>query len=842
MSFGNLFYFWRIRVRARLAHDALAAVGIATGVALLFAAQVSNLSLRNSMAELTHGLVGRAQLMVVGRDASGFDSTLVERIAKLPGVRVAAPVVQAPARIVGPSGARSVTLFAADDRVAALGGRLLHGWASGRLADLDAVMLPQPIATATGAQFGETITVQVAGRTSTPTVGPAVTAHDVGALAASPVAIAPLRTGQRLAGIRGFSRVYVVPDAGADVSAIREALVQLVAGRLDVRPADWDVTVFKQASGPNDQSTSLFAALAAAVGFLFALNAMLLSTRERRRVIADLSSAGLGLRAVAQVVLLDALVLGAISSIAGLVLGLWLSGNVYAPSPGYLTLAFPVGSERSIPSSAVTAAFGAGMLATILGAFLPVLAALRRPIDPLGGDHRLDPVVARTTSWDAALFGGSMTALAGALVILAAAPRVAPAGVAALGASMIMVLPVFLRGLIAGLDRARRLLPGSALVIALGELRSAGNRTVALASIAAIAVFGATAIEGAHGDLQRGLDADVRELNDVTDLWISPASTSNALATIPFAPGPVIATVARVPGVAAVHLHRGGFLDIGDRRVWLLAPPSEAPAPIPAGQIIDGSLPTATARIRAGGWVTASAGLAAALHARIGSTIAILTPTGPRHYRLAATTTNLGWTPGAMVFNASDFRDAWGIAVTAMQVQLAAGSPAAAAQRIRAALGPNAGFTIETVAQRDARNRETARHGLSRLTQIGWLLRIAAALAIVAAMGGMIWQRRARLADLKATGIEARQLRRALLIETGCVLLVGCVAGALYGLLGAQLLDRALTALTGFPVARSVVLGVAILSTAVVASLAWLMTVVPGALAVRVPTDTPLAD
>jgi putative ABC transport system permease protein len=58
----------------------------------------------------------------------------------------------------------------------------------------------------------------------------------------------------------------------------------------------------------------------------------------------------------------------------------------------------------------------------------------------------------------------------------------------------------------------------------------------------------------------------------------------------------------------------------------------------------------------------------------------------------------------------------------------------------------------------------------------------------------------------------------------------------LYGLVGARLLDRWLTNVTGFPVNETLALPVAFLSLAVVAGVALAVAAVPGWFAARVPT------
>jgi putative ABC transport system permease protein len=149
---------------------------------------------------------------------------------------------------------------------------------------------------------------------------------------------------------------------------------------------------------------------------------------------------------------------------------------------------------------------------------------------------------------------------------------------------------------------------------------------------------------------------------------------------------------------------------------------------------------------------------------------------------------------------------------------------------------------VETASEREGRHQQTARQGLQRLTQIATLVLIAAAFAMAAAMGGMVWQRRRRLADLKLAGIDHRRLWYAMLVESGFLLAVGCLTGAVYGLFGQQLIDRWLRTMTGFPVAESLGLVVALVCLTIVTLVALAVAMLPGYLAARVPTDVAFQD
>jgi putative ABC transport system permease protein len=204
--------------------------------------------------------------------------------------------------------------------------------------------------------------------------------------------------------------------------------------------------------------------------------------------------------------------------------------------------------------------------------------------------------------------------------------------------------------------------------------------------------------------------------------------------------------------------------------------------------------------------------------------------------RVAALSTNLGWSPGAVVLNAEDYQRAWGSSdPSAYQLALNPGASATTvAAEARRALGAESALRVETAVQRERRHYAQAAQGLSRLTQIRSLVLIAAVLAMAAAMGAMIWQRRARLADMKVDGFSRVVLWRALLWESSILLGVGCALGAVFGLYGQLLLTRALSVVNGFPVIEASPLLDALASFTLITAVAVVIVAAPGYLAARV--------
>ncbi|MGA2454379.1 MAG: FtsX-like permease family protein [Solirubrobacteraceae bacterium] len=839
MKPGNLLHLYRVRVRARLVQECFAVLGIAAGVALLFASQVASQSLTSSVAQLSRGIVGNATLQLLARDPHGMPESLVRHVRQIFGVRVAAPLLEASAEATGPHGRESVELVGADSSLRRLGGALVRRTELEPFAGIGAVLLPAPLAAHLGVtRFGKEVTLRMFGRSERAPLYEQLHERQIGGLAASPIVVAPLFYAQEMTGLDGrVSRILVRPAPGAQPQ-VRAALVRLAAGRLNVEPTSYDERLFAKAASASNQSTALFALISALVGFLFAFNAMLLTVPQRRRLIADLRRDGYRPGTVVGVLLLDAVALGLIACVLGLALGQELSIHLFRSNPGYLGSAFAVGTQRVVGWQSVAIAAGGGMLAAIVAVLSPLRDIVAR--DPLAAIAPKDGSAAADVNIRTAFAG--VLCLAAATAILLAAPTLAILGMVLLIAALLLVLPTALGLALALLTTIARRLTGAVPHVAAMELSAARARAIGVAATGAIAVFGAVAIQGAHADLLKGLENAARDENAFTDVWVSPPGSYNLLRTAPFSPTRQ-AELARLPGVRAVRVYRGGLLDWGERKVWVIAPPAGASPLLPPSQILEGSGAQATARLRASGWAVLSKALAQEHRLRIGDAVTLPTPV-PITVRVAALSTNIGWAPGAIVMTAGEYARAWGSTdASAYNVLLAPGiSAAGAAREIGRALGPSSGFSAQTAQAHAAEQNALSRQGLQRLTQIATLILVVAVLAMAAAIGSMVWQRRPRLAKLKLEGFPRAELWRTILLESVLLLAVGCGTGALFGLYGQQLLDRALANVINFPVVYSVAVGAALASLAIVTTTALVIVAIPGYLAAGVAPAVALQD
>jgi putative ABC transport system permease protein len=839
MSLADILLLYRARLSARavLVQEVFAIVGISIGVALLFASQVASTSLTHSVQQLTNQVVGPAQrFQLDARGPDGVDGRLLGEVRSIPGVRAALPVLEIQANVIGPRGQRSVDLLGTDPRFAHFKGPLLRHFSTEELATLKAIALPAPIAQAVGAEPLARVKLQIGASVVQALVGATLGEGDIGGLVHSPVAISTVAYAQHLSGMGNrITRVFVEPAPGQD-ARVRVALAKLAAKTgVNLEPGDFDSTLFGVASAPENQSEALFSALSALVGFMFALNAMLVTVPSRRRLIEDVRPQGATRSMTVQIMLFDAAVLGVLACILGLALGELLSVFAFHATPGYLASAFPVGDDRVVTWQSVALAVGAGLLAAVVGVLWPLRGILARPLQ---AENHPEHAGGR---WSAMRLAGGLLCFAITTVILIVRPKDAFLGSVTLIVALACLLPFFFDGIVAAFERVQRVgdRPG-ALLLAVTELQTPRTRvrSLAITATAAVAMFGIVAVDGAQRNLKGGLDTSAREIDAGTEVWVAPSGESSLLTTTPFK-ALAVGSLARVPGVASVGVYRGSFLNWGDRRLWILGPPTNTGPPIPSSEIVDGDLALATTRIREGGWAVLSQALASEHHLHIGQEFTLPAPR-PMSLRVAALSTNLGWPPGAVILSSSDYARAWGSSdPSAYEIQTKPGITAATVRSgVQRALGPDTGLAVETTPERQKRHYALINQGLSRLTQIRLLVLIAAVLAVAGAMCSMIWQRRDLVAFIKRQGYRRSVLWRWLLCESAVLLVTGCLIGTVFGLYGQMLLSHALVSVTGFPISLQVEGLVALTSFALVSLGTLAIVSLPGYFVVCVPPRT----
>jgi putative ABC transport system permease protein len=846
MSARTLVYFYRRRLRVHGAQELLAGLGVAIAVALVFAVQVANGSLAGSATAVVHTVVGPSDLQIRARDSDGFDARLLTRVKALRGVKQAAAILEQSATVVGPDGRRSaVDVAGADISLAVLDG----------LAHTLPITTLSPggigLSTATAAQLGvgvsdsrpSQVSLRLRGRAIPLHVSAVLGQEAAGALSQAALGLMPLARLQRFAGLPGrVTRILVQTKPGQEAT-VHKQLNALVGNHLVVAPANQDIALLHEALGPSNLASELFAAVALMLGLLFAVNAILLTVPERRQVIASLRLDGTRSTAIVQMVMFEALCLGVIASAIGVAAGYALSIGVFRASSGYLVQAFTLGSSTVVGSTPLLLSALGGIFATCLASTVPLFDLRRgRALDNVyltegTPGNALDHKTQRRL----VLASGSLTAFT--IATLALKPSLVLIAIGALALATVLAVPLMfaavLRATGALAHRYERL---TILPVAITSLSATTLRSLVLAATGAVALFGSVALGGSRDDLLRGISRFTSDYVSGADIWIANPQDNQAVNN--FTSDDRAAQIIRIPGVVRISAYQGSFLNVNNRRVWIIAWPPDSSLNLLKGQILAGDPAAAMSQVRSGVGITVSQQLAAAQHVGIGDTLTIPSPTGNLRMRIAATTTNFGWSPGAILMNTTEYRRYWGTPEpTALGVALQPGANIRATQRaIEQQLGPQNGLAVLSAKDRGTSINTSARAGLHQLQEISTLLVIAAVLAMATALTSAFWDRRRSLAGLRLDGAKRNRLRRILLVEATLMLSSGCLTGTVAGIYGQVAIDSYLRQATGFPIEGIATSWRPLQTLALVIITVLAIVAIPGWLAARVSPALALDD
>jgi putative ABC transport system permease protein len=800
----TLLLFYRRHLRVQPLRELMAIAGVAAGVALLFAVQVAHHSITGSFEEISHGVAGKATLELAARGPEGFDQRVSQEVQRMPDVQAAAPILTQPIVAVGPGGRRALTLVGATEQVTALRGRLSSEFQrAAETSQRGFLLLTEPTAKAIGARAGHRVTVLVGARTEHMTLDAALPSSKIGPAAESPIAAAPLAVVQNMAGLQGrVTRVLIAPKPGREGQLAR-ALKARFGGTLNARPVDTEVKLLGNAAASEKQVTLLFSAISLVAGIILAYNALLLASDERRRFIVHLIKRGAPDSMIVASLAFDALILGLAGCVLGLLAGDALSLLAYHSLPGYIAAAFPIGGQRVLAAQTILIAIAGGMVAAFAAAALPALASLRAGVasEPgaVGGALSL---AGRLRVSERSVFACGLLLVCLSVASSALAPGTTVFALVVLALGLVICLPMILRRLVELARVASRRSDDPATRLSIAELRGGSNRPVALLATGTIAAFLMIVIGGSVANVQSAVRMGATDLLSSASIWVKPGGPENVYTTQPFAYAETQRRLERLRVVSSVLPWQDSFLDLPGRRVWVLGVPPQQAAQIAPSQLLEGSLTSADARLREGGWAAISQTIAREDHLRLGERFTLPTPAGNTSFRLAATTANYGWLSGAVVMNGAEHAKLWrSETATQLAVTLQPGvTVAQGKQLIQRALAPGSALTVQTVEERRAEVSAVLGSTLQRLNDITIIVLVTTIASVIALMMAAVWQGRRRFTSLISIGMGFGQFSRLIFYESGAVLLSGCLIGIGAGLVGQYLIDGWLAHTTGSPV------------------------------------------
>jgi putative ABC transport system permease protein len=370
--------------------NAAAVVSVMLGVALAFAVHLINASALDEFAQAVRSVSGQADLSLNAGTGARLDEGLYGRLGRHPDVALASPVLEintyalTPASDTKASPKKTALRVLGVDalQIATIAPDLLPlpGEGTDRLDVFapDAVFLNASAQTALGTPLGESISVQHGMQWRRLRVAGTVAASG------APLAVMDVAAAQALFGVAGqLSRVDLRLRAGVD----REALARTLQAQ-----ADWPVGALLQPPGDALErmgnvsrayrvNLTVLALVALFTGGFLVFSVLALSVTRRAQQFALLDVLGLQRSHRMALVLLEALALGLLGSALGLALGTGLAMAALQLLGGDLGGGYFSGDTPALQwSGAAALVFGGlGVVAALLGAFLPARMAAQLP-------------------------------------------------------------------------------------------------------------------------------------------------------------------------------------------------------------------------------------------------------------------------------------------------------------------------------------------------------------------------------------------------------------------------------------------------------------------------------
>ncbi|MDP3853250.1 FtsX-like permease family protein [Phenylobacterium sp.] len=359
-----------------------AAVAIAVGVALGLAVHLVNASALSEFSRAVSTVNGDAELQVRAVSPTGFDEALYPRLARLPGVAAASPVVELRARAKG----ADLTLIGLDVLRAAhvtpsllgrpSGDAAAHGPTSEAAFDDGAVMLSQAALEALGVRSGEHLDLTAAGRTVRLRVAGVLPGVAEGQqIAVIDIAAAQWRFGQ----VGKLQRLDLRLAQGADAGRVRTAIAKVLPADAQLVSRESEARRSDALSRAYRVNLDMLALMALLTGGFLVYSAQSLAVARRRSQFALLRVLGVRRRALLGQVLAEGAVVGLAGGVVGLGLGLALAAGAMTVLGGDLGGGYfgGVQPELVFAPGAALMFLALGLLTAMGGSLIPAREAAR---------------------------------------------------------------------------------------------------------------------------------------------------------------------------------------------------------------------------------------------------------------------------------------------------------------------------------------------------------------------------------------------------------------------------------------------------------------------------------
>ncbi|MFJ1617866.1 ABC transporter permease [Streptomyces sp. NPDC088251] len=509
-----------------------------------------------------------------------------------------------------------------------------------------------------------------------------------------------------------------------------------------------------------------FAAIALFVGVFLITNTFTMLVAQRTKELALMRAVGASRRQVKRSVLLEAAVVGAIASVIGFVLGLGLATGLRSAMSQFGGK-IPAGPLIVSPT-AVAAAFGVGVLITVLAAWLPARRAAKiPPVAAMNSVHATATVkslVLRNS------IGGALALLGAAGIVAGAAAGSDGRTIIGVGAffalvGVIVLIPLLSRPVIALVrPLLKRLFGVSGKLAAQNAVRNP-RRTGATASALAIGLTLVTGISVLGVTLGQAIDRMTTD-NIRADYLVSMANGGSLDES-------ALKALEKADGVAAVSPRQDAWMKFGNEEIGAAGVTPGDVSKLFTVKTVSGSVDSLT-----DGKIAVSEDTAKSRHWKTGDTVPVTYDDGKKaSLKVGAVYEGNEFLSPVMIpknlldphVAHADIREIW--------LKMDGGESAANEKAIVKALGDNPAMSI--MDREDIRDTfggfiNTALNIMYGLLAMALII---AVLGVVNTLAMSVFERQQEIGMLRAIGLDRRRVKRMIRLEAVVISLFGAVIG-----------------------------------------------------------------
>lgn len=760
----------------------LSILGVALGVAVVVAIDLVNHSARSAFMLSAESVAGRATHQIIGGTA-GLDETLYSMLRTTLGVTQSAPIVEGYAQTeeasqgalhilgVDPFAERPFRPYIKIHRDNSLTLR----W----LSEPSAALFPVNTLERLRLERGDELNVQINGMPNTLGVAGSFRIEDKTLRQTlEELVIVDIATAQELFGLYGrLSRIDLIISPDEEGQALHARIVAALPPHARIIATGTRSQALTQMTKAFQLNLTAMSLLALVVGMFLIYNTMAFSVVVRRTLIGTLRALGVTRAEVFKLILLEALALGSVGSILGLILGIVLAQGllhfvVQTINDLYFTLQL---GTIDVSLALLFKGLIIGIFVTLLAAALPALEATTT--QPKAVLQR-SVIELRFRRWVPylAIFGMALLCAAGIMLLLSAKSLFLSFFILFLViAGSALCIPSLVLMLVRLAQKPFFSVFGFIGSIAIRSISASLSRTgiaIAALTVAVAASISVTImIDSFRDSVISWLENTLR-----ADIYVSSTANITQNARMQLSPM-LIKRIGQLPGVQTMSQGRRILIETGKGRVELFAVDMPERS-FEAFRLKEGDPDRARKAFFSSNGILISEPFAYRYGLAVADNVTLPTDQGEREFPVVGIYIDYSSDQGVVTMHRKTYDRFWqDRTVSSLGIYTIPGAESAdLLQNIRSLLSDTPGI----IAQSNTQLRSTSIEIFDRTFAITYILRLLAVIVafvgILSALMAIQLERAREFAVLRALGLVPKQLASLIALETG---LMGIIAGVL---------------------------------------------------------------